>query len=123
MLKGFRDFILRGNLVELAVAFVMGVAFASIVTSFVDNLLMPLVGTIGGEPDFSGIALRGIPVGAFINDVVAFLMTAAAIYFLVIVPYTKVTERLRSAPATASEAVSEEVALLREIRDLLARPG
>ena len=121
MLKGFRDFILRGNLVELAVAFVIGVAFAGVVSSFVDNLLMPLVGKIGGEPDFSGIELGGIPVGQFVNDVVAFVITAAAVYFLVVVPYTKVMERLKKPQETTAEAVSEEVVLLRQIRDLMAR--
>ena len=121
MLKGFRDFILRGNLVELAVAFVIGVAFASVVTSFVDNLLMPLVGKIGGEPDFSGIKVGGIPVGQFVNDVVAFLITAAAVYFLVVVPYTKAMERFTKPQETTTEAVSEEVLLLRQIRDLMAR--
>ena len=120
MLKGFRDFILRGNLVELAVAFVIGVAFASVVTSFVDNLLMPLVGKIGGEPDFSGIKVGGIPVGQFVNDVVAFLITAAAVYFLVVVPYSKVMERFKKPQETPAEAASEEVLLLRQIVDLMA---
>ena len=123
MLKGFRDFILRGNLVELAVAFVIGVAFASVVTSFVDNLLMPLVGSIGGEPDFRGITVGGIPVGQFVNDVVAFVITAAAVYFLVVVPYTKVTDRFKKPQETAAEALSEQVLLLRQIRDLMAGRG
>ncbi len=117
-MKGFRDFVLRGNLVELAVAFVIGVAFATVVTSFVDNLLMPLIGKIGGEPNFSGIEAGGIPIGQVINDVVAFLIIAAAVYFLVVLPYTKVRERLFG---PAAESPSDEVVLLREIRDLLSR--
>jgi large conductance mechanosensitive channel len=120
MLKGFRDFIVRGNLVELAVAFVIGVAFASVVTSFVDNLLMPLIGKAGGRPDFSDITAGGIPVGQFITDLVAFLITAAAVYFLVVLPYTKAMAQFR-APSAAT--ASDEVLLLREIRDLLAREG
>ena len=121
MLKGFRDFILRGNLVELAVAFVIGVAFASVVKSFVDNLLMPLVGKIGDEPDFSGVKVGGIPVGQFVNDVAAFLITAAAVYFLVVVPYTKAMERFKKPQPDPAEAASEQVMLLRQIRDLMAR--
>lgn len=95
MLKGFRDFVVRGNLVELAVAFVLGAAFATVVSSFVANVLMPLIGKAGGDPDFSGIAPGGIPVGQFITDLVAFLLIAAAVYFLVVVPYNKVMERFK----------------------------
>ena len=120
MLKGFRDFIVRGNLVELAVAFVMGVAFATVVTSFVDNLLMPLIGKVVGRPDFSDIAAGGVPVGQFVTDLVAFLITAAAVYFLVVLPYTKLRARFHTEQAAT---VSDEVVLLREIRDLLAHEG
>lgn len=115
--RGFRDFVLRGNLVELAVAFVIGLAFATVVTSFVTNLLMPLIGKIGGDPDFGGITAGGIPIGQFINDVVAFLIIAAAVYFLVVLPYTRVRERLFP---QQEPAASDEVVLLTEIRDLLA---
>ncbi len=120
MLKGFRDFVVRGNLVELAVAFVIGVAFATVVSSFVDTLAMPLIGKVGGRPDFSDIAPGGIPVGEFITDLVAFLSIALAVYFLVVVPYNRM-ERLKNSQAGAAEATSEEVVLLREIRDLMAR--
>lgn len=121
MLKGFRDFIVRGNLVELAVAFVIGIAFATVVSSFVDNLLMPLVGKVGGRPDFSDITRGGIPVGQFVTDLVTFLITAAAVYFLVVMPYNRLMERFQKPHEVAAEASSEEVALLREIRDLMAR--
>lgn len=121
MLKGFRDFLLRGNLIELAVAFVIGVAFAAVVTSLVDNVLMPIVGKIGGEPDFSSIDIADIPVGAFINDVVAFVFIAAAVYFFIVVPYNRIVE-LREKDEEAEQA-EETVVLLREIRDALTRPG
>ena len=120
MLKGFRDFLVRGNLVELAVAFVIGVAFASVVTSFVDNLLMPLIGKLGGQPDFNDITAGGVPVGQFITDLVAFLITATAVYFLVVLPYTKVMARLHTSQAAAE---ADGLVLLREIRDLLAHEG
>ncbi|UPK74371.1 large conductance mechanosensitive channel protein MscL [Nocardioidaceae bacterium SCSIO 66511] len=117
MLKGFKDFIMRGNLVELAVAFVIGVAFAAVVTSLVDNIIMPLVGKIGGQPDFSGIEVAEIPVGQFINDLVAFLIIAAAVYFLVVLPYNKFQERF----GKEEELAPTDVDLLTDIRDILAR--
>lgn len=119
MLKGFKEFILRGNLVELAVAFIIGVAFAAVVTSLVDNIIMPLIGKLGGEPDFSGITVAEIPVGQFINDVVVFLIIAAAVYFMVVLPYSKFNERFGT---QEEEEIAEEVALLSEIRDILAGP-
>jgi large conductance mechanosensitive channel len=119
--KGFRDFLLRGNIIELAVAFVIGVAFAAVVTSFADNLIMPIVGKIGGEPDFSSIDIADIPVGAFINDVVAFLIIAASVYFLVVVPYNRINESRKQDEAEEAEQAEETVVLLREIRDALTR--
>ncbi len=121
MLKGFRDFIVRGNLIELAVAFVVGAAFATVVSSFVTNLMMPLIGSIGGRPDFGAVTVDGIPLGAFINDLVAFFVIAAAVYFLVVVPYNKLMERFKKPGEVTAEAASEEIVLLREIRDHLAR--
>lgn len=118
MLKGFKDFIMRGNLVELAVAFVIGIAFAAVVTSLVDNIIMPLIGKIGGQPDFSSIDPGGILVGQFINDVVAFLFVAAGVYFLVVLPYNKYNERFRKGEEI--DATPADIALLTEIRDLLA---
>jgi large conductance mechanosensitive channel len=123
VLKGFRDFLVRGNLIELAVAFVIGVAFAAVVTSFVDNILMPIIGTFGGEPDFSAIDVADIPVGAFISDAVSFVLVAAAVYFLVVVPYNRIRELRRKDETEAAEHVEETVLLLREIRDSLARPA
>lgn len=123
MLKGFKDFILRGNLVELAVAFVIGIAFAAVVTSLVDNIIMPIVGKIGGQPDFSGIEVADIPVGQFINDFVAFLIIAAAVYLMVVLPYNKFNEKFNK--GEEMDATLPEVALLTEIRDLLSsdQPG
>ena len=105
MLKGFRDFLVRGNLIELAVAFVIGLAFATVVTSFVDNILMPIIGKFGGRPDFGGIDVFDIPVGAFINDLVSFVLIAAAVYFIVVVPYNRIRElRKKEEPEEASNS-------------------
>jgi len=115
-LSGFKAFILRGNLVELAVAFVMGTAFALVVTSFTDTL-MGFIGKIGGQPDFGRETIAGVNVGRFINPLITFLILATVVYFFVVVPYTKAKERLF--PTPEPEGTPEDVALLKEIRDAL----
>jgi large conductance mechanosensitive channel len=120
VLKGFKDFLLRGNLIELAVAFVIGTAFTVVVLSLVDNVLMPIVGKIGGEPNFDSINIVDIPVGAFITDLVGFVFIAAAVYFFVVVPYTNIMERRKRGEEEPAE-VDENTTLLREIRDALVR--
>ena len=97
MLKEFRDFLLRGNIVELAVAFVMGVAFAAVVTSLVDNLVMPVVAMIIGKPDFSNLTFTindaVFRYGAFITDAITFVATAAAVFFFIVKPMNALTAR------------------------------
>lgn len=114
-MTGFKNFILRGNLVELAVAFVMAAAFATVVTATV-NIILSIVGKIGGRPDFSAIAPGGIPVGAWLTALISFLIISAVVYFLIVKPYTEVKERLFPADPAGTPA---DVALLEEIRDLL----
>jgi len=101
MLKGFRDFILKGNVVDLAVAVVVGGAFGAIVTALVKDLITPLIAAIGGNPDFSGIYFTlnnsKFMIGDFLNSLVSFLLIAAAIYFLVVVPMQKIAERRKPA--------------------------
>jgi large conductance mechanosensitive channel len=101
MVKEFRDFLLRGNLVELAVAFVMGLAFAALITSFVDNLVMPIVAMIIGKPDFSGLTFTindaVFGYGAFITTAITFLATAAAIFFFVVKPMNALMARIQKA--------------------------
>jgi large conductance mechanosensitive channel len=121
MLKGFKDFIMRGNLVELAVAFVIGAAFATVVKSFTD-VLMGFIGKVGGQPDFSSVTVADVNVGNFINAVIAFLIVAAVIYFFVVTPYNSLQARMASGEEPTPPA--PDIALLTEIRDLLAgRPG
>ena len=123
MLTGFKDFIMRGNLVELAVAFIIGSAFATVVTSFTAVILSLIAKVTGGKnPDMTSFAPGDIPVGAFLTALVAFVILAAVVYFFVVTPYNKVQTRM----ARGEEATppSPEIALLTEIRDLLAgRPG
>ena len=118
-MKGFRDFLMRGNLVELAVAVIMGTAFAAVVKAFT-GMILDLVGKFGGKADFSSTSLYGISVGVFITALLSFVLTAAVVYWLVVIPYNTISARLKkqedkteSAPAVTSED------LLTEIRDLL----
>ncbi|WP_117236840.1 large conductance mechanosensitive channel protein MscL [Thermus sediminis] len=116
MLKGFRNFILRGNVVDLAVAVIIGGAFGQVVNSFVADVLTPLIGALGGATDFSAIKLGPIALGKFINALVNFLVVAAAIYFLVVTPMNEVAKRRKGEEASAPPPEPpEEVKLLREI--------
>jgi large conductance mechanosensitive channel len=121
MLKGFKDFIMRGNLVELAVAFIIGAAFATVVSTFT-AVLMGFIGKIGGQPDFSKLTLADVNIGLFVNAVISFLIVAFVIYFFVVTPYNKLQSRMARGEEPAPP--SPDIALLTEIRDLLAgRPG
>ena len=97
MLKEFKDFLLRGNIVELAVAFVLGVAFGALVNSFVNNLVMPIVAMIIGKPDFSNLTFTindaVFRYGAFITDAITFVATAAAVFFFIVKPMNALTAR------------------------------
>jgi large conductance mechanosensitive channel len=118
MVKEFRDFLLRGNIVELAVAFVMGVAFGALVNSFVSNLVMPIVAMIIGKPDFSGLTFTindaVFRYGAFITDAITFLATAAAVFFFIVKPMNAIMARRRT--PDAEEVTDEE----RRHQELLA---
>jgi large conductance mechanosensitive channel len=103
MLKGFREFVLRGNVLDLAVAVVIGAAFGAVVTAFVKDLLTPLVAAVAGKPDFSAIkfTIRGsvFPIGDFFNAALSFLLISAAIYFFVVAPVNAIVERARRGQA------------------------
>jgi large conductance mechanosensitive channel len=99
MLREFRDFLIRGNIVELAVAFVMGVAFAAVVNSLVNDLIMPIIAMIIGKPDFSDLTFTindaVFRYGAFITNVITFAAIAAAVFFFVVKPLNALTSRAR----------------------------
>jgi large conductance mechanosensitive channel len=118
-MTGFKNFILRGNLVELAVAFIMAAAFAVVVNALV-AVIMGLIGKAGGHPDFSSYQPGGLLIGSFITALIAFIVIAAVVYFLVVKPYTAAKERYFPEEAEGTPA---DVALLTEIRDLLLRQG
>jgi large conductance mechanosensitive channel len=121
MLKGFKDFLLRGNVVDLAVAVVIGAAFGTLVSSFVDSFLKPLIGLVGGGGEFGGevvINQQHFTWGAFLSSLIGFILTAAVIYFVVVVPMKRLIER-RATGAEPGPAAPTDVELLAEIRDLL----
>jgi large conductance mechanosensitive channel len=97
MIKGFKDFILRGNVIDLAVAVVIGAAFGAVINSFVNDILMQIIAAIVGKPSFADLSFaigKGvIKYGSFLNALITFLLVAAAIYFVVIVPLNKLAER------------------------------
>jgi large conductance mechanosensitive channel len=97
MFKSFRDFILRGNVIDLAVAVVMGVAFGAVVNSVVKNLVTPLIALAGGAPDFSAIRTGPLLWGNILNDVLSFLITAAVVYFVIVVPVNRLLAHQRPA--------------------------
>jgi large conductance mechanosensitive channel len=104
MLKGFREFILRGSVVDLAVGVVMGVAFGAVVTGFVKDLLTPLIAAVAGKPDFSAYALvingSKFLVGDFLNVFISFLLISLAVYFFVVIPVNHMMTRFNlNAPA------------------------
>ncbi len=105
MLKGFRDFLMRGNVVDLAVAVVIGAAFGAVVTALVKDFITPLIAAVGGKPDFSGLffTVNGskFMYGEFFNAVISFIMIAAAIYFLIVVPMNKIMSMRKTEPAPA----------------------
>jgi large conductance mechanosensitive channel len=103
MLRGFKEFVLRGNVLDLAVAVVIGGAFGAVVTALVKDLITPLIGAIVGKPDFSGfvVTVNGsqLLIGDFLNAVVSFLLVAAAIYFFVVTPVNALMARRRRGEA------------------------
>jgi large conductance mechanosensitive channel len=102
MLTEFKQFILRGNVIDLAVAVVIGAAFGAIVTSLVENIITPLIGALGGQPDFSGLSFElnnsEIRYGAFLNALISFLIIAAVIFFAVVKPMNAIMTRMRTEP-------------------------
>ncbi|GAB3965379.1 large conductance mechanosensitive channel protein MscL [Plantactinospora veratri] len=128
MLKGFKDFIMRGNVVDLAVGVVIGAAFTGLVTQFTNSFLKPLITMFGG-----GTGIKAgtwtlpnkaeVDWAAFLNATITFLMTAAVLYFLVVLPLNRLAERRQRGEEPAPAAPSEEIKLLTEIRDALVAAG
>lgn len=124
MLKEFREFILRGNLIDLAVAVVIGAAFGAVVTAFVGDIVTPLIAAVGGKPDFNDLTftINGsvFRYGHFVNAIVSFVIIAAVIFFLVVKPMNALLARRQQDIEPEPVAPAEDVSLLMQIRDLLA---
>lgn len=122
MLKGFRDFILRGNVIELAVAVVIGTAFNNVVNKFSDAFVKPLIKVVSGGGEVNGkftINKVDFPWSDFANALIAFLITAAVVYFVFVAPMNKLSELRARGKAPEPKSPSDEVRLLTEIRDAL----
>jgi large conductance mechanosensitive channel len=133
MIKGFKDFLLRGNVIDLAVAVVIGTAFAAVVKGFSDNVINPILAAAGSSNGLGfGFSLRGgalekatfINIGAVVTAAINFVIVAAVVYFVFVAPVNAVMERRKRGEEAPVEATPEDIALLQEIRDLLrARNG
>jgi large conductance mechanosensitive channel len=125
MLKEFREFILRGNVIDLAIAVVIGAAFTAVVNATVKSFITPLIAALGGQPDFSKLTFKingsVFTYGAWINAVISFLIVAAVIFFLIVKPMNAFLAKRKEEDVTPeAESPAEDVRLLTEIRDLLA---
>lgn len=126
MIKGFKDFLLRGNVVDLAVGIAIGVAFTTLVGAFGKFFIDPIVAVAGGNKSdgfgfrITDSAATFVNIGAIINALIVFVVTMAVIYFVVVVPMKKVMDRANAGKPAEAEIVGEDIALLREIRDSLA---
>jgi large conductance mechanosensitive channel len=122
IIKEFRDFLMRGNIIELAIAFIMGLAFVPVVTSFVDGIIMPFFAAIFDEPNFNNVGFdvndSRVQIGLFITAIVNFVLIAGAVFFLIVKPMDMIKERMRRGEE-APPPPAEDIALLTEIRDLL----
>ncbi len=126
MVKGFKDFMLRGNVVDLAVAVVIGAAFATVISAFTEKIIQPFINAVGGRDSIGlGFFIRDndgktfVDFGALITAILNFVIVAAVIYFVVVVPVTRLMKRRDRGEEPPVEAPSEDIVLLREIRDSL----
>jgi large conductance mechanosensitive channel len=132
MIKGFKDFILRGNVVDLAVAFVIGGAFAAVVSTFVGKIITPILNALPGAKSTGlGFSLRGgqksgatfVDISGILNAIIVFVITALVVYLIFVVPMNALAERRKRGVEPEPEAPGEDILLLQEIRDLLKARG
>jgi large conductance mechanosensitive channel len=125
LLQEFKDFLMKGNLIELAVAFVMGLAFAAVINSLVDNLVMPIIAAVIGKPDFSALTFTinnsVFRYGAFITDVIQFVAIAAAVFFFIVKPVQVARAQRTGRDAEEEEAPSDEERRHQELLAALRR--
>ena len=121
IMKEFRDFLVQGNLIEFAVALILAIAFGAVVSSLVNDVIMPFIAAIFGEPDFRRVGFNvgdgRIAIGSFINAVVNFVLVGLAVFVFIVKPVKSIRARRSRGEEAPDEVASEEVQLLREIRD------
>jgi len=125
LLAGFKEFVMRGNVVDLAVGIVIGTAFTAVVNGLLDGIINPLIAAIFGQPDISGVGHfvineANFSIGLFLNAVLNFLIIAAALYFIVVAPLNHLAARRARGQEEEPEPLAQDTVLLQEIRDLLA---
>ena len=120
MLRGFLNFLRRGNAIDLAIAVVVGAAFGQLIASLVTDVIMPLIGVVAQVPDFSLLKAGPVALGKFLNALMSFVIIMAALYFLIVLPKERLEARRKPAPTAAPEP-SEEAVLLRSILEELRR--
>jgi len=121
VIKGFKDFVMRGNVVDLAVGVIIGTAFNQVVNSLVVDIITPLIGLLGGTPDFSALKIGPVTIGKFINAILNFLIVALAIYSIIVVPMNQLKERGKAKENLDPPEPPEDVKLLREILEELKK--
>jgi len=124
MLRGFKEFLIQGNVISITTAIIIGAAFNQVVNSLVADVITPIIGALGGNPDFSSIKLGPVWIGKFINAVLNFIIVSSAVYFIIVVPMQKLKERKREAEEEEKalpQEPHEEVKLLREILEELRK--
>jgi len=121
-MAGFKDFLLRGNVVDLAVGVIIGAAFGGIVDSMTKDVITPVIGAIGGQPDFSAWKVGEIGIGAFLNAVISFAIKAAVVYFVIVLPFQAMMAKLNPPPKPGDPPPPPpDIQLLTEIRDQLKK--
>ena len=120
-MAGFKDFIMRGNVVDLAVGVIIGAAFGGIVDSATKDVITPIIGSLGGQPDFSAMKAGPIALGSFLNAVISFLITASVVYLVIVKPFQALMARMYPPPPAGAPAVPPDIQLLTEIRDALKK--
>lgn len=120
VIQGFKDFVLRGNVVDLAVGVVIGAAFGDLVKSMVADVITPAIGALGGKPDFSKVMIaETIKIGSFVNAVISFLIIASVVYFAVVLPMNRLLTFFKSPDIEKEVPLTKDQLLLVEIRDAL----
>ena len=114
ILSGFKDFISRGNVIDLAVGVIIGVAFGGIVDSLTKDIISPIIGLFGGQPDFSAIKPYGIGIGNFLNAIMAFLIKAAGLYFLIVLPFGRFASKLAPPPTPQEVLLAQILAAIKQ---------